>query len=191
MTDEPLPLTFVYLKNAPFLVGLSTGKSPIDKNHKRVGNGDKSTLLAPRGKSPVAILEEAIFRFRSCPRTFDERGSKPSIAARDLRWFGFAACTVISWTDPCPGTQVRFRGELRHLWTDLSQNAGGSVLLDTGNRLQQFECLPKLRPVHAQEDFGVNLRQLLLQKCEVLKAELDRPAAPRLPGTGTPTDSIR
>ncbi len=69
---------------------------------------------------------------------------------------------------------MRFRRELRHLGTDLSQNAGGCVLLDTGQRLQQLEVLPKLRRVHAQEDFGVYLRHLLLQKREVLKAQLDQ-----------------
>ena len=47
--------------------------------------------------------------------------------------------------------------ELSHIGTDLGQDAGGPVLLDTGNRLQQFERLPKFRLFHAQKDLGVNL----------------------------------
>ena len=69
---------------------------------------------------------------------------------------------------------MRFRGKLRHVGAALSEDTGGSVLLDTGNRLQQFERLSKLRSLRTQENFGVNLLQLPFEKREVFQAELDQ-----------------
>ena len=89
---------------------------------------------------------------------------------------GLALPPVQLFPGQTPAQELRCasEGNCAMLGTDLSENAGGSVLLDTGNRLQQFECLPELRLFHPQKDLGVNLLQLLFEKREVLKAELDQ-----------------
>jgi hypothetical protein len=48
MLDEPLPLTFVYLNRAAFLIWLAGGERSVEQNQQRVGDGDErrvSTLL--------------------------------------------------------------------------------------------------------------------------------------------------
>ena len=135
MLDESLPLAFAYLNRTAFLVWLSGGERPVKQDQHGVRNRDEGALLASCGKSPKAVLEKAVFGFRSRPCAFHECGSKPSVTARDFSRLGLAARAVIPGTNPGPGAQVRFRRKLLHVGTDLSENARCSVLLDTGNGL--------------------------------------------------------
>ena len=100
---DALPLQFIAVRHAEFVVWLPTGKDGIDHHQNGMSQRDQCSLLpAPRRNPPLLRRQVGVFRLGGHVRNLDQHLPEPDIALPGFAAQPFAAALLVARTHSCP-----------------------------------------------------------------------------------------